>query len=184
MKYVFGLIAIGVLLIAIILILFTGGPGPEQGKRRIDLAEYADTPATVIYTVEGRLNAEEEHRSIRISVNRNQRTIEVLGGYSETVIKSQDFFNTQSAYDEFLHGLKRAGYTRFKEARYMDEKGVCPLGYRYIYEVEEFSDELLRLWSTSCSKDDGDFGGNANLVRRLFQAQIPEYEDFVRGIKL
>lgn len=187
MKFVLGLLGIGVVLIIVIVLLVTRDPSPDSqqtGEQQLNLVEYSFTPASVTYTIDGEINAEEEHRAIRITVNRNQRTAEALSGYNQTVIKSETFSNTQAAYNEFLHALKNAGFSRSKEAQYPSEKGVCPLGIRYIYEFEHEGEELLRLWSTSCGRNDGSFAGNPNLVKRLFENQIPQYRDFSRGVDL
>ncbi len=185
MKAVLAVIGIIVLVIAVIMLIFDGPDAPNQpDQKRINLTDYVDTGAQTIYEIEGEINAEELHRTIRISVDRSIRRIEVLNGYNKTVSKSQEFPNTQSAYDEFLHALDRAGFNSRKETQMTDEKGVCPLGQRYIYQLQESNDDLIRLWSTSCRKSDGSFAGNASLVQRLFQKQIPEYREFVRGVKL
>lgn len=186
MKAVLVGIGIIVMIVAVIMLIFSPEPETTQqaGPAQTSLTDYVDTAARTVYEVEGELNAEEDRRTIRISVDRSLRRIEVLNGYNQTVSKSQEFPNTQSAYDEFLHGLQNAGFDREKETEVTDEKGVCPLGKRYIYQVQEFGDNLIRLWSTSCNKTDGTFAGNANLVRRLFEKQIPEYRDYVRDVNL
>ncbi len=185
MKAVLAVIGIIVLVIAVIMLIFDGPDTPTQpNHRQINLTDYADTGARAVYEIEGEINAEELHRTIRISVDRNIRRVEVLNGYNKAVSKTQEFPNTQAAYDEFLHALKNAGYNHRKEAQATDEKGVCPLGQRYVYQIEEFGDDLIRLWSTSCGKKYGSFAGNASLVQRLFQKQIPEYREFVRDVKL
>lgn len=182
MLAIFGII---VIIIAAILLIFDRDPETDQpNQNQVELVDYAGTSARTVYEIQGELNAEEQHRTIRISVDRNLRRIEILSGYTYAVEKSQDFPNNQSAYDEFLHALEIAGYDRSKEAVQEDERGVCPLGQRYIYQVQEFGDNLIRLWSTSCNRTDGSFAGRADLVRRLFQKQIPNYRDFTRDVRL
>lgn len=186
MKAVLGIFGIILILLVMIVFLFTRGPSPAtpEGERRVDLAEYADSAATATYTIQGALVAEEDYREIRISVNRNSRDIEIIRGYNNSIIASQTFSNTQAAYDEFLHGLKNAGFSSSKEARYETEKGVCPLGKRFIYELEEFGDRLVRLWSSSCNRSDGSLAGNSTLIGRLFENQIPGHREITRDIKL
>jgi len=176
-------LAATIILIAIAVSIASSGPKPVQQPKR-DIADYANTSATAVYTVVGQINAEELHRGIRISVNRNLRTVEVLSGYNNTVINSKGFPNTQAAYDEFLYALRGAGFTRTQETKTKEEKGTCPLGQRYIYQLQEFGDDVQRLWSTSCIRSDGPFGGSATLVKQLFQKQILDYDKFVRGVEL
>ena len=186
MRYILALLGIIVVIIAAVLLIFNRGPSPDsqQGERRVTITDYIDKPSTAVYTVEGELNAEEDHRAIRISVSRNMRTIEVLSGYNKTVINTQSFPNTQAAYDEFIHGLEKAGFNRQQEPEFKEENGVCPLGSRFAYQLREDNDDVLRLWSTSCGRNDGTMGGNATLIRQLFQKQIPGYTTIVRGVKL
>lgn len=185
MRALLAVFAIVVIIIAAVLLIFDRDPDTEQQQEdQINLVEYSGSAAKAIYEMEGQLNAEEQHRTIRISVNRNLRRIEVLSGYNFAVERSQDFSNTQSAYDEFLHALEKAGFDQSKETPHEDERGVCPLGQRYIYELQEFGDRLIRSWSTSCNRTEGSFAGNANLVRQLFQKQIPNYREFTRDVRL
>jgi hypothetical protein len=187
MKFILGLFLVAAALIAGIVLMVRRTPiedTPKPVSQRVKVNEYGATSATAIYTVEGELNAEEDHRAIRISVNRNRRTLEVLTGYSQTVVQSQTFSNTQPAYEEFVHALENAGFSRSQEAKYSSENGVCPLGRRYMYELNEDDKEVVRSWSTSCGRTDGSFAGNAGLIRQLFENQIPEYKTFVKDVRL
>ena len=148
------------------------------------LGDYAGSEAVVRLTVEGEIEAKEEHRAIRITVGRARRNVEVLRGYDAEVLKSQPLDNSQAAYDEFLQALTTAGFANRKDAPQEDERGVCPTGRRYIYEVLDSSEEVLRLWSTSCSGKQGTLAGNASLIRTLFEAQIPDYAEFTRDVRL
>lgn len=181
-----GILAIIVVIVAAIVLTVTrdSTPRSQQGSSTVNITDYIDKPSTVEYTIEGDLNAEEDHRAIRISINRNMRTVEVLSGYNKTVIKTQSYPNTQAAYDEFMYGLKNAGFTRQQEAEFSNDNGVCPLGTRYIYKLRDDNGEVLRLWSTSCRRKDGSMGGNTDLIRRLFQKQIPNYGEVIKGVKI
>lgn len=187
MKFILGLFIIAAALIVGIVLMVRRDPSPDVPQtvsQRVDLTDYASTSATATYVIEGKLNSEEEHRAIRISVNRNSRTLDILSGYNQTVVQTQTLPNTQSAYEEFLYALENAGFSSSQEARYSSEKGVCPLGTRYLYEFSNEGDDLLSLWSTTCSKSDGPFAGNASLIRRLFQNQMPDYRTFTKDVRL
>lgn len=182
-----GFIAVIVILIVGIAYLFTREPAKEVSsptKERVDLTQYISEPSTVSYLVEGQLNAEEEHRAIRISISRNIRSIDVLSGYNGIILRTNSFPNTQTAYEEFIFALENAGFTNEQKSVYESEKGVCPLGKRYIYRLDGLGEEISRLWSTSCGSKQGSFGGNASLIRQLFQNQIPDYSQITRGIQL
>ena len=188
MKYVIGVLAtIAVAIFAIILIVSRGEPPRDQNldaDPQADLTEYVDTAATVSFTTEGELTADEERRAIRVRINRNERVIEILTGYDEQVERSERFSNNQAAFDAFMHGLKEAGFTREQEPEHDNEKGICPFGRRYLFELREFGNSIVNLWATSCDNDDGTFGGNRHQVRRLFEEQIPDYRQLVNDVDL
>jgi hypothetical protein len=170
------------------LLFFRGGgtktPAPVSKKAKV-LYDYADSDtAEVIHTTQGKLVGNDAYRSIRITVARDFRRIEVLDGYDMVVEKSRDFSNNQIAFDAFLRALERSGYSKDRSNAPADERGFCPTGNRYIYELKDGDEELERTWSTSCTTAQGNFGGQASLIRQLFQAQITGYGQFVAGIQI
>lgn len=188
MKYVFGALAAFVIIVVAVVLIFSRSPSqnnnPKTKNQQINLVDYIDTKAQVIYTVDGEINGDEAHRKVRIIIDRNQRTYQLIKGYNDQVISEKSFPNSQSAYEAFIYALKNAGFTTSQKARYDSEKGVCPLRTRMTYEVRDGDDELSRLWASKCSAKEGNFGGNDSLVRRLFGAQIPEFKELTRNTDL
>jgi hypothetical protein len=188
MRYIFGILAVMVVIITAIVIIATRDSSNtevvDQASRQIELINYVDKAATLKFTISGELNSEEEHNAIRISVSRNRRTLEILKGYSGRVATSRTWSNTNGAYENFLHALKNAGFSSSQVSEYESEKGVCPFGTRNLYELTEGNEEHLRLWSSSCDDSDGNFAGDDSLVRRLFSAQIPDYRELTKKIRL
>jgi hypothetical protein len=188
MKYVIGVIAVIIVTILAVVLIVNRDGGQEDanqtGKRVVSLYEDAKDGGIVSYTIEGPIVGEDEHRAVRITVNSGTRKIEILKGYNNTVEKSQTFNNTSAGYEEFLKALEIAGFSREQSYNPKDERGVCPLGRRYIYEFEKSGRDNLKTWSTSCSEKQGTFGGVATTIRRLFQNQIPEYSKFVSDTRL
>lgn len=186
MKYFLGVIAAIILVVLAIVLVFRGGPDTDKPEdQKVVLSEYANSDAAVRYTMNGEIVAKEKHYEIRINVSRTRRTIELINGYSGQVERSQDYDNDINAFNTFLEALEQAGFAKPKEEpKQDDDTGVCPTGIRYIYELTDAGDDNLRLWSTSCSARDGTFAGKAGLVRQLFQAQIPDYREFTRGVQL
>lgn len=184
MKYIVG--AVAVILVAVLgIILILGRSNDDQaGERQVNVTDYADKDAILELTIQGRLVGQDDRRAIRITVSRTERHIAILRGYEETVERSQTFTNVEPAYTTFVRALGMAGFSRERQAIQTDERGVCPLGNRYIYILKDGPEQLMRLWSTSCGRDEGTFGGNANLIRQLFQNQIPDYKKIVSGVKL
>jgi len=173
-----------VLLFSTIFFVSKRKPSTKIVNPSINLVDYADTGSTVVYTQYGPLISEEQRVGIRISVSRDQRKLEILQGYNEKVVKEQTLTNNQAAYDEFIHALKIAGYDKSKKAKYSDNRGVCPLGDKFTYKLMDNSKELLSLWSTSCGKGDGNFGGESTLIKTLFEKQIPKFDTITEQVTL
>jgi len=188
MRYVLGIFAFIIVVIVAIVLLVNRGPDSRNGEqptqRKAQISDFKDSDATFVYMTDGKIVAEENHRAIRISVNRNTRKVEVLSGYDQGIEREQTFSNTQSAYATFIEALETAGFTREQKSVQDNEVGKCPLGNRHIYEINQGGAQPLRLWSTTCGNKEGTFAGNRTLIRQLFEAQIPEYRTIVRGVRL
>ena len=160
-------------------------PRPEQTVKTINLLDAGRSGKPVQFTIRGSIVGDEEHRSIRITVDGSQRKAEVLQGYNDQVIKTQESTNTPQAYEAFVAAINGGGFTSNVNAQGRgDEAQSCPLGRRLNYEVAPGTEDSFRIWSTSCGRNQGTFTGNSNLIQTLFQRQIPEYNVFVAGIKL
>lgn len=189
MKYILGVFGVIVLLLLVVILIVRSGPSEpistaQTGKPQVNLGEYEAKPATAVFTVRGQITADETRRAIRISVSQQERVIEILDGYDESVLSRHTFPNNSEAYRVFLSALSSAGFTREQETEIKDERGVCPFGRRYVYKLQDGSTQAFRTWSTSCRREQGSFGGNSGVVRRLFEQQIPDYRTVTRGIRL
>jgi hypothetical protein len=189
MKYILGVIGLFlVTIVAIILITRGRTPAPQQqaGSPRVTLSQHATAGTSASITTQGKLVGESDRRAIRIKITEQERRLEILKGYEEAVDQAYVFPNTNKAYETFLIALDRSGFSRERaEIRVRDERGVCPLGKRYVYEFKEFSQQLVRLWGSSCGESSGGtFGGSGSTIRKLFESQIPEYRKRIRGVKL
>lgn len=136
-----------------------------------------DTDASFNFSERGPIVARENHYQIDISISRQTRVIKVIRGYEGEVVASKSFSNDQNAFSDFLSALDRAGYTKHRSSSLEDEQGICPLNSRYVFESDQF-DKKFRLWTTSC-QERGNFGGNFEVISRLFRDQIPEREQFL-----
>ena len=68
----------------------------------LTLPDYAGTTAVTSMTIDGRVNGDDIHRAIRVTIGQNQRELDIIQGYSGHVLSSQTFYNTQDAYTVFL----------------------------------------------------------------------------------
>ncbi len=176
------------LLLVGLIVLFAGRgakPVQQQGVARPStLVSYADTSTEVRYTMEGQINARENHRVVQITVGQNYRTYTLFDGYQGSIIKTENLGNDQDAYRAFLAALQNSGFTKTGVAsRNTNPLGACPTGQRSHYDIIQGSDTLQSLWSTSCGSVHGTFAGSAGTVQKLFQAQIPNYTTLVQGVQ-
>jgi len=175
-------------LIFLVILLFVvgGGKKPPAGPTIKPLADYANTDAQVILTVNGAINGDDLHRAIRITVDQNSRELNVIQGYSDTIIQTNTNYNTADAYSAFLSSLQLAGFTLKHDttAAKQGEAGQCPLGQRINFELTQDGNTLSNLWTTSCSASIGNFGGNASLIQQLFQNQITNYSNLTANVDL
>jgi hypothetical protein len=180
----FAVIAGIILFIIILVMLFGhGGKKPVTLNPIQPLPDYAATDATVSMTTDGIVNGDEIHRQIRITVSQTQRTLDVLQGYNGQVILTKNFVNNQEAYFVFLKSLNNSGFlAKSKKKVSSDERGVCPLGYRYIFDLNGDDGDLSRLWTTSCAV--GNWGGSLETVQTLFRDQIPDYSTLTGQVNL
>lgn len=193
--------ALGVLAVIFVVVLFVLGFNLIKGAlnnndknnnqknntapKQVNLTdkEYANQP--VVYTVRGAINSNEDHYATRIIVTPTYRRAEVVRGYSNVVVKSQQTPNTQEAYNAFIEALNGAGFTKKTTEQTADkENQSCSLGRRFNYEINPGVSNSFYTWSTSCSGKQGNFGGNRQMVERLFERQIPKYDEFTRGVQL
>ncbi len=184
MRYIVTLIVI-IALIVFGVAIFGGNdktPRPIPAIPKV-LPDYATTSAEVSLTTDGRINGDDVHRAIHITVSREQRNIDIIQGYEGNVIKSQSYANNQTAYDVFLRALAQAGFTKERKTSIIDERGICPLGHRYIFELSNTGGSDMRRWSASCNGF-GTFGGRTSIIRTLFQRQITDYDKFIIGVNL
>jgi hypothetical protein len=179
-----------IVIVCILFISFIAGRDNESEERAeetpINLTEYADSDTEATLTTKSQITADENFRTVRISITPSERNLQILSGYQETLEREEVFPNNQEAYREFILALKGAGFSKLTEKPIQeDPEVVCPLGRRYYYELEEFgSDPVISTWSTSCAIRNQPFGGNGRTVRRLFQLQIPGYNRFVRSVDI
>lgn len=185
-------IFIGLIVFIIILVMLFGRGGGDKNNPSTNqvqlqpLAEYAGTNATVSFTTDGIINADELHRAIRITVSNNQVTLDVLRGYNPQVIQSRTFQNNQEAYSVFLKAINNAGFLLKTKNKNIpaDPAGQCPLGNRYILNLNQDGVDLSNTWASTCGNKVGTSTGSIQTIRTLFQYQVPGYNRLVGEVNL
>lgn len=183
MRYLIGFLGVIAIIILIIVLFVRGGGGPETPA--IDLADYTTSTSEVVFINDGPVSATQTHDVIKITVNQSEATMDVIKGYEGQVVNSRTYPMNPNAYAAFLLSLKRAGYTIGNDnADLKDERGYCPTGDRYIYELNDNGGEVSRFWNTSCGDRYGTFKGQAPLIRDLFRMQIPDYDQLTSNLNI
>lgn len=183
MKYFIGyLITIGLLILLIIFLMRGGGGDQPAVETTKTLASYASTDAEVSFLNEGPINAASEHEQILITVDQDYVTYQQIIGYDGHVTATKRFNNTQNAYRAFLSALGHAGFTKGdKDESIQNEEGRCPTGHRYIFEMNEGTEQIQRTWATNCAGVKT-FLGSVDLTITLFQAQVPNYSTLSQNV--
>lgn len=185
MKYAIGFVAVILITILTFVLIWRGVMNREPEIQPAPLADYALTTTAMRLTVDGAVNPDEQHRAIRITVSRSESRVEILKGYNYEFVDGKSYPSTDEAYSTFLRALDLMNYTKGNDTAEMeDDRGYCPAGKRFIYEIIDGTDVSQRYWSTSCSKKVGNFEGDAQDVRKLFEEQIPDFKKFTKDVDL
>ena len=178
MRYFIGfLVTIG--LIILLIVLLFGGGGKSNKSVPKPLTSYSTTDAQVSLTIDGPVNADQNHKQSQIIIDNGQATYQQLQGYDGQIISSESFNNTQASFYVFLRALETAGFTHGDTSSSLsNERGICPLGTRYIVKLTQDGNDIERFWVTSCGGTKT-YEGNIALTIKLFEAQIPNYAKLV-----
>lgn len=181
MRYFVGfLVTIGLIILLIMLIFGGGGKGKVPVTKE-PLISYANTETVVRETIDDTINDVDHHRQIQITVGRDSTDFELQKGYDGDAVQSQSYPMTTASYASFLRALQHAGFTQGNDDKNLkDERGYCPLGKRYIFEVIKDGGDIERYWATSCGNGTPKtFTGHLNTVLSLFRLQVPDYDKIV-----
>src|SRR4051812_43509491 len=97
MRYFIGFLLAILLIIFVIILLFRGGGKPAVTPSTTkSLDSYASTDAEVVMTIDGPITADQTHRAVRITVNRDDASFEQIQGYDGNVTNQQHYANNQN----------------------------------------------------------------------------------------
>lgn len=184
-RYFIGFVIVVALIIFLFVLIFGGNDSKTKvaNSSRL-LSSYATSTSEVKMTIDGPTNASVDHRQVVVSVDQNQVLFQEKHGYDGDVTKSQNFANSPGSYQTFLRSLEYANFTKGDAAHMSaDERGYCPLGNRYIFELIDAGKVVQRFWATSCGKPKT-FLGDVSLNIELFQKQVPNYFDLADDASL
>lgn len=188
MRYLLGIFGFIILAIVSVVLLTTmtdNNTTTQTGTPQVSVTSFVNKSATFTMTSQGAITGEEDFQSVVVSVSPSERRIKILTGFNGTVQSEQTFGNTQAGYNVFVNALNTAGYSRERDNKSGEDfSGSCPLGRRFQYQITDNGSQALNLWSTSCGRRTGTFGGDASTVRALYENQIPNYDDITDDVNL
>ena len=182
-RYFIGFIlAVGLIVVVIVLIV-RGVTSPHKGPTAIDLPSYANTDTKVQYTIDTPVKSPDMHNDVIMSVSNTTATIMVTQGYDGDTVNLKSYPMTTSGYEVFLKSLALNGYTKGNaDPALRDERGHCATGDRFVYEIiDDTGNDIQRYWHTTCNT--GTFGGNPDIIRRLFTEQFPDYSTLTQNVQ-
>ncbi len=176
MRYFFAFLVTILLLITLIFALFNRTSTPKSPTTTPKtLSSYANTDSQASLTIDGPINAASEHDQVKIMVNNDIVTFQILRGYDGNATKTQRFANSVNAYSAFLSALNNAGFTKWTaDPAYGDGSGTCPLGDRYSIVFTAGGKKLENSWASTCVKP-RTYLGNLPMTLTLFEYQVPDY---------
>jgi hypothetical protein len=130
-------------------------------------------------TVRGPIVANELFKSYQVTVSPEGRSMVVYNGYLGTVDKRSDLDNNHKAYEQFVYALDKANMMKGKVPEGDDKndvRGICATGYVYEYEVLNGSNQVKRLWTSTCDGSKGSLQASVGQLNNLFHRQIPDFE--------
>jgi hypothetical protein len=185
MRYYVGFLVTVGLLVLLIFLLFHGGGKVSVPTTSLPLSSYANTSAEVRLTIDGPINANQDHQQVQITANQNLVTFDQFQGYDGTVVNQQQFVNTENAYTAFLYALQLNGFTEGNTSSALsNEQGHCATGERYTLELIQGGNDLEHFWATNCPNVVRSFNGNLPLMLTLFEAQVPNYQTLVKNLTI
>jgi hypothetical protein len=184
MRYFIGfLVTIGLIILLIVLI-FNGGSSSKATVTPKPLTSYYNTDAQVQLTIDGPITAVQDHEQVQISVNNGQTTYSQISGYNGEVVNTESYSNTQNSFYSFLRALETVSFTSGDtSSKLSNERGLCPLGRRYVVQLTQDGKTIERFWSTSCGGTKT-YNGNLPVTIELFEAQVPDYSTLTDSVTL
>lgn len=166
--------------------VFNSGSGDTSSEQPVDTGREAlltvESGRSARLTVRGPIVAEENFRSYQVTISPATRSMTTYKGYLDSVDQAKDFSNNIKAYEEFVYALDKAnvmkGTVPADDAE-NDLRGICATGYVYEYAVLVGSQEVKRLWTSTCSGSKGTLDASVDQLNELFLAQIPDSKNLI-----
>lgn len=168
--------------------IFSGSDNPAQASVVPEVAQKEGVKlisTTSDYEVRGVINSVEQHRILKMSINKDRRAITIYRGYGRQVVKSISLPNTKASYNQFVRALEISGFTTVNnKAQYDSPDGVCASGFTRTYDLLNGPETISSLWQSTCGNNQGTSAANANEIHNLFRAQFPNYDRFTLSLNI
>lgn len=177
-------------LVSLARIIFFSGSSQPAAENRVDTSRQSllstSAGSAVSMTVRGPIVAEENFRSYSITITPNARSLKTYTGYLGKVLNQDNLGNNVAAYGEFVHALDKANMSAGKQLsdEKNDVRGICATGRVYEFKVLKDNKAVQTLWTSTCSGSKGSLKASEAQLSQLFQSQIPDARDLLRGLSV
>lgn len=153
---------------------------------QLELSEFKKSGVKLRFKVSGPVVADEDHRELVFEVGQGTRSLKVMKGYNQTLLKEQQLANNFNAYDAFATALYSTGFMNERvTTKKANNQGECPQGNVYTAELLDSEGKVKKsLWRISCNTKSGNMSGSPTTILGLFQKQFPEYRSFANDITI
>lgn len=175
-RYIIGFfIVLGLIVLLVVLLL--GGSKHQAGQRSIYLPDYANKANSFVsMTMDGPIISNQEHNYLTITATQNNVIYDLYQGYSNNLIKSKIYNNTQSSYRALLYALYYAGFDLGNnDPKLSNSTGYCAFGDVYTFTLSNNNKTVSKYWATNCSSTPATYQGNLGSTISLFKKQVPDY---------
>lgn len=178
--------AILTIILLIVLIVVAIGHKSTNLINQKPMASYANnSTAQVSMLIDGPVSAPSQHNQVQEIVSNSQATINIIQGYNDRIINTQNYPFSDAGFHVFLRSLEFAGFNKGTNNPSLSQaSGYCPTGDRYIFTFKVNGKQVQRYWTTNCSGLPHTFNGNLSLTTQLFQSLVPNYANLTQNLNI
>ena len=138
---------------------------------------------SVRMTIRGELVADEDFRTMQITISPIIRLVTTASGYTGAQTEQKMLINNIPAYEQFVYALDKANFTKGSVASDVmsDLRGICATGKVYEFEVLKSNQPVSYSWTSNCLGSRGTFRAGLNQITELFYDQIPDIKSIINS---
>jgi hypothetical protein len=134
-----------------------------------------DSDNSIVMSARGELINEEDYDSYQITISPSVRSVIIMKGYNQDILKRYDYSNNKKAYEQFVYALDKLNITdsRNLSETENDTRGVCAKGSLKSYSIVSSGSIIKNVWTSSCRDSKGSLRSNSSDIESLVKNQLP-----------